>query len=254
MARHGARAITSLCGTVDIAEAIGVDIECSAAMVADSIKKTNLGLFNGMSSQIHPHALSRILSGISFGSTLNISASLANPARPKIGVRGVYKKEMLLPVMYVMKEIGYQQAIALYGVTETGEGMDEASICGRTYCAELKPTGEINKYTLTPNDVGLSTYPSSEIAAAESIEIEAIEFLRPFVNSNPGAHSDMIVLNAAFILKLCGKADSLPEGIEMSQFHLSSGKALETIKAWVTTQNRNPELGLKTLNSLLNQL
>ncbi len=254
MARHGARAITSICGTVDISEAIGVDVECPAELVADSIKKSNLGLFNGMSPEIHPQALGRILSGIAFGSTLNISASLANPARPKIGLRGVYKKEMLVPVLHVMKEIGYTKAITLYGITETGDGIDEASISGRTYCAELMPNGKINKYTITPRDLGLSQYPSAKVASSETIALEAIEFLRPFVDSAPSPRSDMIVLNAAFILQLTGKANSLLEGIETSQYLLSSGKALKTIKKWVAAQNRYPEKGIKTLNDLLQNI
>ncbi len=78
MARHGARAITSKCGTVDMAEALGVNVECEASLAAESLQKSGLALFNGMSPKIHPMALGRILSQISFGSTLNIAASLAS--------------------------------------------------------------------------------------------------------------------------------------------------------------------------------
>jgi len=87
MARHGSRALSSVCGTVDIAEALGVDVECPAELVAKSVRCAKIGLFNGMSPNIHPMALGRILSQIHFGSTLNISASLANPARPVLAVR-----------------------------------------------------------------------------------------------------------------------------------------------------------------------
>ena len=93
MARHGARAITTVCGTVDVAEALGVDIECDADVVAESIEKVGIGLFNGMSPRTHPKALGRILSKTFFGTTLNIAASLANPVLPKMGLRGVYAKE-----------------------------------------------------------------------------------------------------------------------------------------------------------------
>ncbi len=108
IARHGARAITSVCGTVDILETVGVDVECPPQYVKNSIEQTGIGIDNGMSPQVHPQALGRILSKLAFGSVLNISASLANPALPKYGVRGVYSPDMLLPVANVMKEIGYQ--------------------------------------------------------------------------------------------------------------------------------------------------
>ena len=157
MARHGARSITSLCGTVDMAEMLGVDVECSAQLVAESITKAGIGLFNGMSPQSHPRALGRILSQIHFGSTLNIAASLANPAMPKIGVRGVYSREMILPVIRVMKEIGYERALVFYGgIDDSDRGMDEASVCGPTFCAKLEPNTGIREFRFRPEDFGIS--------------------------------------------------------------------------------------------------
>ena len=109
LARHGARAITSRCGTVDLCEMLGVDVECSADTVQASIEQSGLGLFNCMSPTTHPQALFRILSQMSFGSILNIAASLANPANPAYGVRGVYAWEMIDPVIQTMREMGFQE-------------------------------------------------------------------------------------------------------------------------------------------------
>ena len=72
IARHGARALTSFCGTVDILEAVGLDVECDVQTVERSIQEQGIGLFNGMSAKIHPFGLGRILSQIRFGTTLNI--------------------------------------------------------------------------------------------------------------------------------------------------------------------------------------
>ena len=67
---------------------------------------------------------------------------LANPAFPKMGLRGVYAKEMILPVIKAMKAIGYRRALVLYGsIDDSDKGMDEASVCGTTYCAELSENG-----------------------------------------------------------------------------------------------------------------
>ena len=115
MAKHGARAITSACGAVDIAEALGVDVECPPDVVVRSIEDAQIGLFNGMSQQVHPHALPRILSQIRFGSTLNIAASLANPASPRFALRGVYSSDMVAPTAEVMREIGYEHALVVHG-------------------------------------------------------------------------------------------------------------------------------------------
>lgn len=109
MAKHGARAITSKCGAVDILETLGVDVECDVSLVKRSIEEAGIGIFNGMSGKVHPQALYRILSQIRFGTVLNIAGSLANPALPTYGVRGVYSKEMVLPIAKAMKEIGYKR-------------------------------------------------------------------------------------------------------------------------------------------------
>ncbi len=255
MARHGARAITSVCGTVDITEALGVDVQCCSALVAESVEKSNIGLFNGMSAETHPAALGRVLSQIHFGTTLNISASLANPALPKVGVRGVYKKELLVPVLKVMKSIGYTDAITLYGsITNSELGMDEASVSGTTYGAELLPSGEINEFTIESSDLGLGVYEASECSPLNDFDDEVLEFLTLFTQNREGARRDMVLLNAAFVLKVAGKAGSVEEGIQLAKTLLSSGEALNTLKNWVKTQNRNPEKGIETLNSLLERV
>ena len=115
MARHGARAITSVCGTVDIMEAMGVDVECDVRTVEKSINEVGIGLFNGTSPKIHPAALGRILSQIRFGSTLNIAASLAHPCKPSLGLRGVYSESMLEKTAEAMHAVGYERGIVAYG-------------------------------------------------------------------------------------------------------------------------------------------
>ncbi len=122
MARHGARALTSRCGAVDILEAVGVDVECDVAVVEHSIATAGIGIFNGMSAAVHPGGLGRILSQIRFGSTLNIAASLANPLRPTHGVRGVYADGLLGPVGDVMLEIGYEHALVVHGYDDRRRG------------------------------------------------------------------------------------------------------------------------------------
>lgn len=251
MARHGARAITSFCGTVDLAEALGVDVECSAGMVFESIKRSNIGLFNGMSTQIHPHALGRILSRISFGSTLNIAASLANPVRPEFGVRGVSSKEMIGPAIRVMKAIGYRRALALYGAVDGSEkGMDEASVCGTTFISELKENGEIEDFSLRPYDVGLSLQKADDLSPGQTIEEEARQFTALIQGRTNGSRKAAAVLNAGLIYYVAGAAPDISSGVSMAARTIHSGMAFNTLEGWVAAQNRNPEKGLETLKRL----
>ena len=253
MARHGARAITSVCGTIDMAEALGVDVECEVAFVSRSIAEASIGLFNGMSSHVHPQALGRILSQIQFGSTLNIAASLANPAMPRLAVRGVYDRQMILPVIRVMKAIGYRRAIVFFGgIDRSTKGMDEASVCGTTWCAELTADGQINEYTLHPSQVGLKIHPPEALAPEKDMEKEArrfVDLIQGRENGN-GARRQALLLNTAFIYKVAGRSADLEEGIALAASAIDSGGAFDTLKRWVSLQNRQPEAGLARLKSL----
>lgn len=253
LARHGARAITSRCGTVDLCEALGVDVECSCDTVQHSIEKTGIGLFNGMSANTHPQALFRILSQMSFGSILNIAASLANPANPTCGVRGVYSRQMIDPVIQTMKEMGFRKALVFHGTTGNGSGgIDELSPVGKSYVAELDSDGHVIHYTIDPNTTGLK-HPANleDIAAGEDPHEEALRFLRVLSGAQTDALYETVCLNAAPIFYVAGKADSLREGIEKSRDIIDSGQALDKLKQWVETQNQNPRKGEEKFSSLL---
>jgi len=253
MARHGARAITSVCGTVDMAEALGVDVECSADVVARSIETSHLGLFNGMSPKIHPMALGRILSQIYFGSTLNIAASLANPALPSIGVRGVYAKQMVRPVAEVMREIGYTSAIVLHGeITDFGKGMDEASVCGPTHCVRISGNNDIEEFTIHPEKLGLKVDDPLQLAPESDRATEARRFAALMANREQSGRKSAVLLNAGLIFLAASKADTIEQGIQLAAVQLESGKAFATLEAWVQSQNSNPEQGLRTLHQLVN--
>ena len=254
MARHGARAITSVCGTVDMAEALGVDVECDATLVAGSIAKANIGLFNGMSPRIHPMALGRILSQIHFGSTLNIAASLANPALPRYGVRGVYAKEMIMPVIRVMRAIGYRRAMVFHGrAGDTGKGMDEASVCGPTWGAELKADGTIEPFTLEPGQLGLERHDPAELSPEADLADESRRFaaLIQGRENGAGARRQAVVLNTALILNVAGQAATLEAGMAAAGAAIDSGAAFDTLERWVAAQNRYPEDGLARLHGLI---
>ncbi|RZB36572.1 MAG: anthranilate phosphoribosyltransferase [Desulfobacteraceae bacterium Eth-SRB2] len=256
LARHGARAVTSRCGTVDLCETLGVDVECPVETVKTSIEKTGIGLFNAMSPFVHPQALFRILSQMSFGSILNIAASLANPVMPEYGVRGVYAKEMISPVIETMKEIGFKKAMVFYGSSGNGRGgMDELSPISESWIAELSEDGNIEHYALSPETLGIR-YPVTpdEIAGGNDPETEALRLLKVFTSKDKKALYETICLNAAPIFYVAGKTTGITSGIEKSRHMIDSGKAMDKLKEWVVTQHREPDTGKKQLEHLMQQL
>lgn len=246
LARHGARALTSSCGTVDLLERIGIDVECDLDVVVSSIKKERIGLFNGTSSKVHPQSLGRILSQIRFGSTLNIAASLASPCRPTHALRGVYAKDLVPRVSEVIKDIGYKRGMVVHGFDSGREkGMDEMSTIGETLVCEFFPDGEERTFLLAPEDVGIRRADYASIAATGDIQKETVRFLKIISGTGHSECIDMTCLNAGAILYLAGRAESIRKGVEMSREIIGSGKALSKLSRWVLAQADPAGQGLK---------
>lgn len=234
IARHGARALSSVCGTVDILEELGVKVDCTPEETKEHIEELGIGLFNGMSPLVHPQALGRILSQISFGTVLNISASLANPALPTYAVRGVYSPELLELVPQIMKEIGYKRALVIYGAVdeEQGLGMDEASVIGRTQVAELMEDGSVKRYSFYPADLGIQVGDPEDLRPLGDRTKEAERMRRILSGQGTTTESDVVSLNAGLIFYLTNKAESIEAGYRMASKTLASGKALTLLEHW----------------------
>lgn len=248
MTRHGARALTSFCGTVDILEAVGLDVNCTVDVVARSIRQAGIGLFNGMSPRVHPSALGRILSQIRFGSTLNIAASLANPARPTHAVRGVYAETLLDKVAEVMPTVGYRQGMVVHGKDrQRPGGMDEISVTGPTSIREFTDAGPGTAYELNPEDLGIACAPFEAIATTGDPARERRRFLRVLAGWEGGACGDFACVNAAAILKVTGRASTLQEGVQASRECVATGAALAKLREWIEAQAGENHDGPATL-------
>jgi len=237
IARHGARALTSACGTVDLLEAVGIHVDCGVERVAQSVRECGIGLFNGMSAHVHPRALFRILSQIRFGSVLNIAASLASPCRPTHAVRGVYSAGLLPTVSEAMQAIGYRRAMVVHGFDERrDEGMDEISTLGETAVREFQPDGREDCYTLAPEDVGIRRAAYADIAATGDLRREADRFLKVVAGTAPDPSVDITCLNAGALLYVAGRVPDLKSGVAQSRELVHAGRAFAKLCEWVRTQ------------------
>ncbi len=244
MARHGARALTSFCGTVDLLEKLGINVACSVEAVGRSIDQAGIGIFNGMSPQVHPNALFRILSQIRFGSTLNIAASLASPCRPTHALRGVYAEPVMDKVAELMRAIGYQRAMVVHGYDADGRaGMDEISTLGETAVREFFPDGTSRAYRLSPEALGVKRSTYADVAALGDVHAEAVRFVRVVSGIDHPACIDLVRANAGAILYLAGQAPDLPSGVEAARQLIFSGRAFEKLCQWLTAQSDEPGAG-----------
>lgn len=251
MARHGARALTSKCGTVDIMDTLGLNVEASVEEVGLSIRNAGIGLFNGMSSKVHPGGLFRVLSRMRFGSVLNVAASLASPVRPTHMLRGVYSPESASKARDVIKTIGVTRALVVHGYDDSGElSMDELSNLGQTDIWELYPDGRENRYTFTPEDVGIKRAAFASIASSGDRHDEAVRFLKLLAGEGDPAREDIACLNAAAVLYLAGKSPDLAKGMEKARELVESGAAFDRLECWIHAQADSEKIGIKRFEGL----
>jgi anthranilate phosphoribosyltransferase len=167
-----------------------------------------------------------------------VAGSLANPASPEIGVRGVYSSEMVMPLALTMREMGYRRGMVAHGLDASGErGMDELSTLGRSIVAEFHEDGEISRYEITPQSVGLPSGCERDILSSLDRGSAATRFVKVLLGEEKGSRRDIVALNAAPILYLDGKASSLSEGVAMAMDIIESGKGMDKLKDWVRAQS-----------------
>jgi anthranilate phosphoribosyltransferase len=249
VARHGARGLTSACGTVDLLERLGVGVDVPVEIVKESIERIGIGIFNGASGQVHPQALGRILSQISFGSVLNIAASLSNPASPSYAVRGVYDQKMVSPIAELMKSNGFKRAVVVCGLKENGEnGIDEAGTIGNTVYAEIKD-GDITTGSFSPLDFGLTQTGSDSIKGLGNAEAEERRFLSILLGKSTLAETEIVALNSALVLYVSGITRTIGLGVAECLKALKSGRAIEKLREWVQHQNVDGTKRLAELDS-----
>jgi anthranilate phosphoribosyltransferase len=221
VAKHGNRSITSLSGSADVLRELGIKIDKAPEDVTESIEKNGIGF---MFAPIFHPAMKRvgpIRQEMGVRTVFNILGPLTNPANAKVQLVGVFDKSLCEPFAQVMKKLGVDRAMVVYG-----DGMDEISNFSETYVAELKD-GNITTYILTPEELGINRATPEDIAGGTPKE-NAIDIIR-ILKGEKGPKRDIIVINSAAALYVAGKAASIKEAVPMVEEVLDSGKALEKL-------------------------
>ncbi|MFK7857048.1 MAG: anthranilate phosphoribosyltransferase [Granulosicoccus sp.] len=218
VAKHGNRSVSSKSGAADLLEEAGVNIDLTPAQVAHCVDGVSLGfMFAPRHHSAMKHAIGpRREMGIR--TVFNLLGPLTNPAGAKSQLLGVYAKEWVRPVAEVLKKLGSDHVIVVHG----NDGMDEISISGTTYVAQLKD-GEISEYEIEPSQFGLAVSPLDTIkvdGAAQSLEM-----IKQVLDDVPGPARDIVVLNSGAALCVAGLADTIAEGVELAKKIISNGAA-----------------------------
>lgn len=234
VAKHGNRAASSLCGTADCLEALGVNIQQSPNRCIELLKEAGMCFFFAQKYHTSMKYVGPIRKELGFRTVFNILGPLTNPGSPKMQLLGVYDEYLVEPLAQVLINLGVKRGMVVYGKDK----LDEISMSAPTAVCEFKD-GWFKSYTIVPEDFGFERCTKDDLKGGTPEENAKIT--REILGGAKGHKRNAVLMNAGAALYIGGKAETLKEGIALAAEIIDSGKALETLDKLITVSNRPEE-------------
>ena len=222
VAKHGNRAVTSLCGAADVLEALGVPIELGPALAVECLRQT--GFVFLFAPLYHPamKALGPLRRALGFRTVFNLVGPLTNPAGARNQVIGVLAPSRVLLIGRTLAALGAKRAFVVHGT----DGIDELTTTGESIVARIEESesGEstLHAARVTPEMAGLSRATLDQFTGGDVATNKAL--LYDVLTGIPGARRDIVLLNAAATLVAAGLATDLKEGVRQGAEAIDSGQ------------------------------
>jgi anthranilate phosphoribosyltransferase len=230
VAKHGGRSVSSTCGSADVLEKLGVNVNLKPEQVAHCVDTIGVGFMFAPSHHSAMKHAAPVRRELGVRTMFNLLGPLTNPAGAQNQVIGVFHQSLTAKLAQVLSELGSRHVLVVHGA----DGMDEISISDGTYIAELKD-GKVNEYTVHPDLFGLPSAPVSMLRVA-NID-EACEKLLGVLNNEAGASRDIVQLNAGAAIYVSGLAKTLEEGVTKADQVITSGAAKTKLQQLVEASN-----------------
>ena len=230
VAKHGNRAASSLCGTADCLEALGVNIEQSPEKCKELLEKVGMCFFFAQKYHSSMKYVGPIRKELGFRTVFNILGPLTNPGCPKMQLLGVYDDYLVEPLAQVLVSLGITRGMVVYGMDK----LDEISMSAPTKICEIRD-GWFKSYTITPEDFGFKRCTKDELKGGAPKE--NAEMTLAILKGEKGPKRDAVLLNAGASLYIGGKAASFKDGVKLAAEIIDSGKALEVLNKFIEVSN-----------------
>jgi anthranilate phosphoribosyltransferase len=230
VAKHGNRGITSRCGSADVLEQLGVNIDPGPDVVARCIREAHVGFM--FAPKYHPAMkfVQPIRKSLDFRTAFNILGPLANPAGVKAQVMGVSDPLLLDRIVESLKMLGARRAMVVHG-----QGMDEISLLGKTRIVELRD-GWVTSFELDPAEYGIALAPIEALGSGDAAA-NATVIRDVLTGREKGPRRDIVTLNAAAGIVVAGLADSFAQALPLAEASIHQGKALHCLERLVEVSN-----------------
>ena len=229
VAKH--RAASSLCGTADCLEALGVNINQSPARCVELLKEAGMCFFFAQKYHTSMKYVGAIRKELGFRTVFNILGPLTNPASPSMQLLGVYDGYLAEPLTRVLTSLGVKRGMVVYGQDK----LDEISLSSPTTICEIKD-GWYKTYAITPEEFGFERCKKEDLKGGTPAENAQITL--DILNGVKGHKRNAVLLNAGAALYIGGKAGDMKEGIALAAELIDTGKALTTLQKLIEVSNR----------------
>ena len=223
VAKHGNRSISSVCGSADVVEALGIRIDLTPQAVARCIHEVGIGfLYAPVLHEAMRHVMP-VRRELKIRTVFNLLGPLCNPARASAQVLGVYGEDLTETMAEVLSQLGVVRAFVVHG----SDGLDEITITGETKVSEVRKR-QVTTYYISPEDLGLKRAGLDSIRGGDARENATI--IMGILSGEQGSRQDVVLMNASAGLVAAGRAKGFEEGIELARASIDTGKALAALK------------------------
>ena len=231
VAKHGNRAASSLCGTADCLEALGVNLDLSPEKCVELLKKIGICFFFAQKYHSSMKYVGPIRKELGIRTVFNILGPLTNPASPNMQLLGVYDASLVEPLARVLTSLGVKSGMVVYGTDK----LDEISASAPTLVCEFRD-GNYKTYTITPEQFGFTSCKKEDLVGGTPAENAAIT-LGILKGGDKGPKRNAVLLNAGAALYIAGKADSFENGIKLAGELIDNGSALAKLEEFIKESN-----------------
>jgi anthranilate phosphoribosyltransferase len=224
VAKHGNRSISSKCGSADVVEALGINIQLSPERAAKCLR--DVGICFLYAPNLHPamKQVQTVRRELRMRTMFNLLGPLTNPARASGQVVGVYSLDLVEKLAEALSMLGLHRALVVHGL----DGLDEITITGPTRVAEARE-GSVRSYEVEPEEFGMARATLQDIAGGDATENAAI--IRAVLGGEKSPRRDVVLLNAAAALVAAGRADRVGDAIPIAARSIDSGAAAGKLEA-----------------------
>lgn len=226
IAKHGNRSVSSKSGSADVLEALGINIQLTAAQVAECIQATGMGFMFAPNHHPAMKNVGAVRKELAVRTVFNILGPLTNPAGAPNILMGVFHQDLVGIQVRALQRLGAQHALVVYGK----DGMDEISLGAATMVGELK-NGEIREYEIHPEDFGMSMASGRSLRVENAHQSKVI--LDKVLAGESGAARDIVVLNTAAALYAANVVDSIEAGLARAKNAIDTGAAKAKLDAMI---------------------